>query len=146
MTGDTHGAPRKVKTDPLQRRADFARIYKHGRRARGRWLTVVMLPRQDEPTCRAAFVVSRKVSRLAVWRNRVRRRLREALRLLRKQQEFNTAADLILIAAPLAVEATQAELRDELQVLLSRLKVRWPNPPPHSATGAAAPEHEAQSC
>ena len=119
-----NGAPSKVKTEPLQRRADFADIYQHGRRARGKWLTVVMQARPDGPTCRAAYVVSRKVSGLAVHRNRVRRRLREALRTLRQAQELQANADLILIAAPAAVEATYTQLRDELEALLGRLEVR----------------------
>jgi ribonuclease P protein component len=145
-----HGAPRKVKTDPLRRQADFERIYRHGRRARGKWLTVVMLPRDDEPICRAAFVVSRKVARQAVRRNRLRRRLREALRVLRKQQELSTPADLIVIPAPQAVEAAYADLREELQLLLTRLKLWRPDLPPVAAaqgvTGEAGPEHGAQSC
>lgn len=121
-----NGVSGKVKTGRLQRRADFQRLYDHGRRARGNLLTVVMLPQPQEPWCRAAYVISRKVAPKAVARNLLRRRLREALRTLRRERELDGPADLILIAAPAAAEATYAQLRDELQTLLGRLGVRRP--------------------
>jgi ribonuclease P protein component len=124
-----NGVPGKVKTGRLQRQTDFQRLYQHGQRARGKLLTLVMLPRPEEPHCRAAYVVSRKVSLKAVGRNLVRRRLREALRTLRQEQDLDGPADLILIAAPAAAAATYAQLRDELQTLLSRLHLRRPPGP-----------------
>ncbi len=54
-------------------------------------------------------------------RNRVRRRLREALRGLLNERAVSTnGADLIIIARPQAATASYVELRDSLAKALAR--------------------------
>lgn len=108
----------------LRRRADFDRLYRQGKRARGRLLTVITVPQPEASACRVAFVVSRKVAKQAVRRNRIRRRLREALRHLRAEQELAGVPDLLLIAHPAAVDASYWDLRAELEGLLARAGLR----------------------
>lgn len=75
--------PRSVR---LLRHADFERVYRQGRRHFAPHLTVFYLPRRDEVTAgvvkgpRVGFTVG-KVLGGAVVRNRIKRRLREAVRL-----------------------------------------------------------------
>ncbi len=69
--------PRSVR---LLRHADFERVYKQGRRHFAAHLTVFYLPRQKAEGGRVGFTVS-KVLGGAVVRNRMKRRLREAVRL-----------------------------------------------------------------
>ncbi len=69
--------PRSVR---LLRHADFERVYKQGRRHFAAHLTVFYLPRQKSEGGRVGFTVS-KVLGGAVVRNRMKRRLREAVRL-----------------------------------------------------------------
>jgi len=69
--------PRSVR---LLRHADFERVYKQGRRHFAAHLTVFYLPRQNAEGTRVGFTVS-KVLGGAVVRNRMKRRLREAVRL-----------------------------------------------------------------
>jgi ribonuclease P protein component len=73
--------PRSVR---LLRHADFERVYKQGRRHFAAHLTVFYLPRpasENEAACvRVGFTVG-KVLGGAVVRNRLKRRLREAVRL-----------------------------------------------------------------
>lgn len=69
--------PRSVR---LLRHADFERVYKQGRRHFAAHLTVFYLPRQTAPGVRVGFTVG-KVLGGAVVRNRLKRRLREAVRL-----------------------------------------------------------------
>jgi len=70
----------------LLRHADFERVYKQGRRHFAPHMTVFYLPRRDEVTAaevqgpRVGFTVG-KVLGGAVVRNRIKRRLREAVRL-----------------------------------------------------------------
>lgn len=73
--------PRSVR---LLRHADFERVYKQGRRHFASHLTVFYLPRTEEGTKSAGLRVGFTVSKAlggAVVRNRMKRRLREAVRL-----------------------------------------------------------------
>lgn len=69
------------KTPPprLRRRAEFLAVRKGGKR-RGRLFLLEVLARGDDGPARAGFTVTKKVGN-AVQRNRVRRRLKEALRV-----------------------------------------------------------------
>ena len=71
--------PRSVR---LLRHADFERVYKKGRRHFASHITVLYLPRQESESggVRVGFTVG-KVLGGAVVRNRLKRRLREAVRL-----------------------------------------------------------------
>ena len=57
------------------------RVYQNGRTARGQLMNLKTLPRPGRPH-RVAVVVSRKVSKSAVIRNRIRRRVYEQVRVL----------------------------------------------------------------
>ena len=64
----------------LLRHADFERVYKQGRRHFAANMTVFYLPRQQGEGLRIGFTVG-KVLGGAVERNRMKRRLRETVRL-----------------------------------------------------------------
>lgn len=100
----------------IGRQSDFSHIYKQGRRYRSGVFTAVVL--RHEGACRAAFVVSRKVAKQAVRRNRIRRWLKEALRRLLAGSECR--ADIVLIAHQPAYEAGYQVLYRELETILRR--------------------------
>jgi ribonuclease P protein component len=64
----------------LLRHADFERVYKQGRRHFAAHMTVFYLPREQGEGLRVGFTVG-KVLGGAVERNRMKRRLRETVRL-----------------------------------------------------------------
>ena len=64
----------------LLRHADFERVYKQGRRHFAAHLTVFYLRRAQDKGMRVGFTVGRAMGG-AVERNRMKRRLREAVRL-----------------------------------------------------------------
>jgi ribonuclease P protein component len=68
---------------------------------------------------RVAVVVSRKVGK-AVVRNRVRRRLREALVALLREGAMKPSLDVMVIAKPSAVDAPFTELKSSLRTALAR--------------------------
>jgi ribonuclease P protein component len=63
----------------LLRHADFERVYKQGRRHFSHHMTVFFLRREEELGLRVGFTVGRVLGG-AVDRNRMKRRLREAVR------------------------------------------------------------------
>ena len=64
----------------LLRHADFERVYKQGRRHFSQHMTVFYLQRRQGEGLRVGFTVSKMLGG-AVPRNRIKRRLREAVRL-----------------------------------------------------------------
>ena len=79
----------------LTRRAEFLRVAKSGRKAAVHGLVLQALARDDINPARLGFTVTKKVGN-AVIRNRTRRRLREAARLLLKATPVQ-GMDLVLI-------------------------------------------------
>jgi ribonuclease P protein component len=117
---DSPAAPvSRPKTTSLSRQSDFSSIYKRGKRHRSRLLTAVVAAAPDgQDVIRVAFVVSKKVAKQAVRRNRIKRRLREAFRL-----QLSSAApvmDFILIAQPEAAKADYAHLHATVGDLMRR--------------------------
>ncbi|MHB8994230.1 MAG: ribonuclease P protein component [Armatimonadota bacterium] len=114
--------PTRPRIGPLHKQGDFSRIYKQGRRYRTGLLTLVAAPGTGETSAlRVSFVVSKKVSKLAVRRNLIRRRLREAFRLLLEPQA--PPLDLIVIAHREAAEADYWQLHAALAQAMQRLGI-----------------------
>ena len=72
--------PRLPKTSRILRHADFERVYKQGKRHFAANMTVFYLERSNDLSARIGFTVGRALGG-AVQRNRMRRRLREAVRV-----------------------------------------------------------------
>jgi len=64
---------------PLRKKADFSKTYKNGKTVRNVNFTIRAL-QTNTPELHLAIVVSKKVSKHAVVRNRARRRVREIIR------------------------------------------------------------------
>ena len=90
MAPDIPGTPVRLK-----QRAEFLRVASKGRKAAVHGLVLQVLPRGDEAPARVGFTVTKKVGN-AVIRNRTKRRLREAARLLLREEPVQ-GADLVLI-------------------------------------------------
>jgi ribonuclease P protein component len=72
----------------------------------------------DRATARLGMAVSRRVSKLAVVRNRIRRQIRESFRLQRGRLPH---CDLLVIARTLCAETDNKILRAELEQLWNKL-------------------------
>ena len=106
------------KPDRLTRRAEFLRVAGKGRKAVAPGLVLQALKRHDNRPTRLGFTVTKKVG-IAVIRNRIRRRLKEAARL--ELQEHPVAgADLVLIGRETTRERDFAALRQDLRRTLAK--------------------------
>lgn len=72
--------------------ASLTYLYAHGRSVRRGVLTLRYVPNARRESYRIAVVVSRKVSKSAVVRNRIRRRIYELVRILYTSPVVNDAA------------------------------------------------------
>ena len=82
----------------LSHSRDFDAVYRHGRSVSTRFLVFYWFPREDEsPEPRLGLAVSRKIGG-SVVRNRIKRQLREAWRVL--NGEVPPGNDYVLIVRP----------------------------------------------
>jgi ribonuclease P protein component len=100
----------------LTRRAEFQRAAAKGRKAPMPGLVLQALPRDDTAPARLGFTVTKKIGN-AVIRNRTRRRLKEAARLVLAEQPV-AGVDLVLIGRAMTAgrdfSALQADIRKAL--------------------------------
>jgi len=116
----------------LRGRFVFDRLYQKGRRLHGQWMVLRLLPaephllrpdpRDHTPDSdRLAVVVSSKVSKRAVQRNRLRRLLHDHLgQLLRQQNPQNRGRWLLISLKPGSAEAETGALLGECSELLAK--------------------------
>jgi ribonuclease P protein component len=104
--------PRSVR---LLRHSDFERVYKKGRRHFAAHMTVFYLPRPADESetgaVRVGFTVS-KVLGGAVVRNRMKRRLREAVRL---HGMIRAAMDVVINPKKSLLGAAFADVQSEIR-------------------------------
>jgi ribonuclease P protein component len=103
----------------LKRRADFRRAAAKGRKAPAESLVLQALLRDDDAPVRVGFTVTKKIGN-AVVRNRTRRRLREAARLVLEQHPVS-GADLVLIGRTSTRTRPFLVLQDDLRRALVRV-------------------------
>lgn len=102
------GFPRELR---LLRHADFERVYKQGRRHFAAHMTVFYLGRESGGTLRIGFTVGRVLG-AAVDRNRMKRRLREAVRLHRPTAL--AGVDIVINPKKSLLKADFVEIENEI--------------------------------
>lgn len=108
------------KEHRLTRSKEFARVRRFGR-STGSQLFVLYALRTGSPERRIGFSVSKRVGKATI-RNRVKRRLREAVRS--QLAAVPAGYDLVFIARPAAAEATYAQFEETVGYLLRRSGVK----------------------
>lgn len=114
-SGGGQGFPRRAR---LTRPAQYQRVFRGAQRVGDRYFTILAKPNE---AClpRLGLAVSRKVSRRAVVRNRLKRVIRESFR---HQLTTLPPRDLVVIAKPAAANASNHQLRQALQRQWQRIQ------------------------
>ena len=105
------------KDKRLKRKKDFERVFKKGRAVKGNFLFAKYME-NGLGFPRFAFIVSSKVAKSAVARNRVRRVLSE---ISRPYLKTTHPADIVLIADKRTVEAGPAQLKKDIENILGKM-------------------------
>lgn len=105
----------------LTRRAEFLQAAAKGRKAPVPGLVLQVLPRGDDHPARLGFTVTKKIGN-AVIRNRTRRRLKEAARLVLASHPIS-GVDLVLIGREATRARDFAALQDDLRRALAKAGV-----------------------
>jgi ribonuclease P protein component len=110
------------RTHRFHGRGSIARLYANGKSVRSGALSLRYAPNSRRQDYRAAVVVSRKVSKSAVVRNRIRRRVYEHVRIL--STNFNAAYDLIFTIFDEKVATMPPdELASQIDKLIDKAKL-----------------------
>ena len=107
----------------LTAKSDFAKLFAKGRPFHARGLTLKAAANGRVAT-RLGFVVSTKVSKRAVVRNSIRRRLREIVRL--RLDSLRPGLDIAFIVKAELVPLEHAELVQTVEYLLDKAGLRIP--------------------
>ncbi len=109
MPADISAAP--VAVDTIKKRADFLRISQRGQKFITQSFIMLMLPEEGSGALRIGYTVTKKMGN-AVCRNRIKRRLREAVRQV--MPEYGRPGHAyVLIARQAALQCPfEALLRD----------------------------------
>ena len=120
----------------LLRPADFSALRSSSKRVSFKHFQCEYRPNAGA-TARLGMAVSRRVSKLAVVRNRIRRQIRESFRLQRPRLP---ACDVLVIARASTAQLDNAALRAELEQLWRKLNARIADESARSAETATTPE------
>jgi ribonuclease P protein component len=105
--------------------ASLRGVYRRGRTVRGQLASLKFAQRAPGKPYRAAVVVSRKVSKSAVVRNRIRRRFYEILRTT--DTPIPPGADLVFtVYGAHATDLPAAKLREAVEELLKKAYLAEP--------------------
>lgn len=103
----------------LRKRAEFLAV-RRGEKRRGRLFLLEVLDRGDEGAPRVGFTVTKKVGN-AVVRNRVRRRLKEAVRV-HVAGDIKPGSDYVIVGRDDVLTAPFAEISTELSRRLRKAR------------------------
>ncbi|RXT08897.1 ribonuclease P protein component [Ammoniphilus sp. CFH 90114] len=104
----------------LRDQNEFQKVFQQGKSAANRQFVVYMLPKEGQEQIRIGISVSKKIGK-AVVRNRVKRLIREASRLV--LPEITWRGDLVIIARTPVAEMEFHELSASLNHCLRKAKL-----------------------
>ncbi|MDD2414415.1 MAG: ribonuclease P protein component [Eubacteriaceae bacterium] len=104
----------------LKGEKDFNNVFQHGQKFGNRHFQFYYVKNRKD-TNRLGIIVSKKVSKNAVVRNKIRRRIRESFRI--NGCCFKLGYDLIIIAKKRCVQASYQELNQSLKHLFYKTKM-----------------------
>lgn len=110
------------KVNRLAKKKDFDRVLRFGQGVVLRDLGLKLI-KNDLPITRFGFIVSNKIAKRANKRNKLKRRLRDIIRLKIKENKLKNSLDVVVIARIGVLDRTFPELKEELESGLNKLRI-----------------------
>jgi ribonuclease P protein component len=105
------------KENRLVRKPDFEKVKEKGEKFQSHLFGLLVYP-IDNPVSRFGFVISTKLSKRAVKRNRAKRILREQVRLL--LPKIKPGFDVVFLGKKALLEVTYQEIGNEIKRLFKK--------------------------
>lgn len=105
------------KENRLKKEKEFEKVFKGGRTLKGKSVFLRYLTNGTDKT-KIGFVVSKKISKLAVIRNKIKRRMRDIVRL--KKDTLKQGLSIIIISLPPIKTMAYREIKEDLENLLKK--------------------------
>ena len=114
------------KAHRLRDRKDYRAVYEQGIRRYSPHLTLIALPVKENkdvviPATMFGISISKKVSKKAVVRNRIKRQIKGAIRTY--LQSVNRGWKVVIVVKPKAIECKYEHFLRELEELLKQTKI-----------------------
>ena len=113
---------KNIKPGRLQKRPEFLCVAQHGKKWVSKTVIVQFLDKTESNQARIGYTATKKMSKLAVTRNKAKRRLRAAIETLVQEGYNLPTADLVLIARDATVTCEWNQLVKDLRWCLKRLE------------------------
>ena len=108
------------KENRLKKKRDFEQVFKRGIGLKEDFL-FLKIKKNNFGKKRFGFIVSQKVSKKAILRNRIKRKLREIIR--EKLPSIKPGIDGVLVAQPGLEKKDFSEIKETINSLFKRAKV-----------------------
>ena len=108
-----------AKENRLRLKNDFKRVFEKGKFCGDKFLAIKVFPNSSDVS-RFGFIVSKKISKKAVVRNKVKRRLRESVRLRLKDGLIKGGFDAIILTRPEIADKKFVEIDEVVDRLLKK--------------------------
>ena len=105
------------KINRLREEKDFDKIFKKGKNFKNSFLILKVLQNNLKEN-RFGFIISKKVSKKAVLRNKIKRRLRDIIH--QNTKNIKKGIDVVLIVLPGLEEKNFLETKEILNILLKK--------------------------
>lgn len=104
----------------LKKKKDFEKVFKKGKGFKEDFLFLKIVPNNQEVS-RFGFIVSRKVSKKAIVRNKIKRRLRELVRGTLSQ--IKPGVDGVIVVLPDFTDRNLEETKQTINRLFEKAKI-----------------------
>ena len=103
----------------LAQEREFARVKKEGKTLQSESFGASFIYEGENIPSRFGFIVSNKISKLAVERNRIKRAMKEGVRRMLEKVDFGFLA--VFFAKPTATKRTGEEITNEVKEVITKI-------------------------
>jgi len=108
----------KIKIEGIKSKREFKEVLDEGKKISSNYFFVFMMKKKESNYFKVGFIITKKIGN-AVLRNKIKRRIKEALRNI--ELNFNEGISIIFIVKKVILEKSYIEITQELIKVLRKV-------------------------